>query len=285
MSASMTGLHSYEQYADLLKAFKQDKPRCSTNKLMTKDELNALIEAEKLYYAEIDGVLWFFVNEGYFYSANFYLPADTAIHMRGQDMDVLVELTGNQTRYNQQWEQELIAAGYEKYDKYLEYAGQLDAVIDEVRDQNNIRREALEKQGCTYRTATKADHPELLKLWEERLDKRRYTITSMTDAELEEMERRGSCLLICDPQGKIVATHMYAHQNKTATGYHVAALHRGRGLGSAVFCRCMIDAYQAGCTKFTAWIREDNIASIRMHRHTLSPSGKFYRQFVYRSGG
>lgn len=280
----MERLHTYEDYAGRLKAFKQDKPRCSTNKLMTKDELAALTEAGKLYYAEIDGVLWFFVDEGYFYSANFYLPADTPIRMRGQDKDVVVELTGNQTRYNEQWEQELMAAGYEKYDKYLEYAGQLDAVIDEVRAQNKTRREAWEKEGYTYRKATKADHPEMLRLWEQRLEKHRYTITSMTDAELEEMERRGSCLVICDPQGRIAATHIYAQQNKTATGYHVAALYQGRGLGSAVFYQCMADAYRAGCTKFAAWIREDNIGSIRMHRHMLSPSGKFYRQFVCRSG-
>lgn len=279
----MEKICTYEQYSEILTAFKKGKARCSTNKLMTRNELTGLIEAGKLYYSWIDGVLWFFVNEGYFYSANFYVPVDAPIRMCKQDMDVLVELTGNQTRYNEQWERELIAAGYKKYDNYLEYATQLDAVIDDIRKQNKADHAYWEKQGFIYRKATKADYPEMLKLWEGRLGRGRYTINSMTDADLEEMEQSGRCILICDPRGKIVATHMYAQQNKIAVGFHVAALYQGQGLGSSVFRQCIMSAYEAGSTKFAAWIREDNVESIKMHRRVLKLTGKFYWQFIYKA--
>lgn len=276
----MKKLDTYEQYSAILAGFKQGKARCSTNKLLTRDELTALIEAGKLYYDEIGSTLWFFVNEGYFYTANFFVPADAPIQMCKQDMDVLVELTGNQTRYNDQWERELIAAGYEKGDKRLEWATELETIIDEIKEQNKVLRIFWEKQGFTYRNAAKADYPEMRKLWEDKLGKHRYVITDMTANELEKMERYGRCIVICNPQGEIVATHIYEQRNKTATGFHVVALYQGRGLGSAVFRQCMISAYEAGCTKFAAWIREDNIESIKMHQHALKLTGKFYWQFI-----
>lgn len=113
----MEKIHTYEQYDEVLADFKKGKAKCSTNKIFMRDELTALIDAGKLFYQEIDGTLWFFSNEGYFYRADFFVPADIPIRLHRQDMAVLTELTGSETRYNVQWEQELIAAGYEKRDK------------------------------------------------------------------------------------------------------------------------------------------------------------------------
>lgn len=279
----MEKLRTYEQYSEVLSAFKKDKARCSTNKLLTREELAALIEAGKLYYDEIDGTLWFFVNEGYFYTANFYVPADTPIRMRKQDMDVLVELTGNQTRYNEQWERELIAAGYEKGDKRLEWACQLDEVIDDIQKQNGTMRSFWERRGFTYRKATKMDYPEMRKLWEKKLGKHRYVITDMTDAELEEMERYGRCVLVCDQKGKICATSMYTKQNKVSYGFHTATSYQGSGLGASAMYERMILAHQEGCKKLVSWIREDNQESIQMTAHSRKPTGKFYWQFVNRA--
>lgn len=75
----MEKICSYQQYADVLGAFKEGKPRCATNKLMMRDDISALTDAGKLFYAEKNGVLWFFVNEGYYYAAHFHVPAGTSL--------------------------------------------------------------------------------------------------------------------------------------------------------------------------------------------------------------
>ena len=274
---------SYEQYAQISAEFKSGKPICSTNKLMTRDELEALIAADKLYYAEIDGVLWFFVHEGYYYSANFFVPADANIHMHGQDMDVLVELTGNQRRYNEKWEQELIAAGYQKGDKRLEWSARIEDILDTVQEQDAVRSARFKERGFFYRKATRSDAAELEKLWEDRLGKERHVLTQITEAEWNEMEKFGRCDVICTSSGEIAAAYVYKKQNKIGYAFHAAALYQGQGLGSAVLYRLIKSAYEAGCAKFSCWIREDNAESIKMHRHVLNPTGKYYWQFVYRA--
>lgn len=274
----MEKICTYEQYSEVLAAFKKEKARCSTNKLMARDEITALIEAGKLYYAGIDGVLWFFVNEGYFYSANFYVPSDTPIRMRRQDMDVMVELTGNQSRYNGQWERELIAAGYEKGDKRLEWAARMDDVIDYVQEQLKTLRAVWGSRGFTHRKAVRADYPEIRGLMEDKIGKDRYTVNAMTDAQLEEMERFGRCSVICGPEGNILAASIYFKQNKTAYNYMTATYYMG--LGAWASCERYLSAYQEGCVKAAAWIREDNQKSIGMHSHLLKLSGKFYWQFI-----
>lgn len=278
----MEKIRAYEQYSEVLAAFKKDKARCSTNKLMTRDEITALIEAGKLYYAEIDGVLWFFVNEEYFYTANFYAPSDTPIRMRKQDMDVVVELTGNQTRYNEQWERELIAAGYEKGDKrMMEWGCQLDDVIDYVQEQLKTLRAVWGSRGFTRWKAVKADYPEIRGLLEDKIGKDRHTIIAMTDAQLEEMERFGRCSVIRGPEGSIRAASIYFKQNKTAYGYMTATYYMG--LGAWASYERYLNAYQEGCVRTAAWIREDNQKSMGMGSHVLKPTGKFYWQFICRA--
>lgn len=199
-------------------------------------------------------------------------------------MDATVELTGNLARYNEQWEQELIAAGYEKIVRRYEWSAPMDLIIDDAKEQLAVRNARLEQQGMYFRKATKADYPELESLWELRLGKSRYVLTAMTDAEWDDIERFGRCDVICDASGKIVATYAYARQGKTACAYHVVALHQGQGLGSAVLYKLITSAYEEGCTKFACWIRDDNQDSIRLHQRVLTMTDKFYWQFVYRAG-
>lgn len=280
----MEKLESYEHYADVLAEFKKGKAKCASNKFLLKDEITALITAGKLYYSETEGVMWFFSNEDYFYTAYFYVPADTPIRMQRQDMDVLVELTGNESRYNQKWEDELIAAGYEKGDKYLEYGCDLEQTIDTARERNTRLHEFCRRYGFTYRKATKADYPEMWKLWEDKLGKYRYTLNSMTEAELDEMERYGRCILICGQDGKILATNMYKKKGENAYPFHTATYCPEFGLGGCVGNEMTIEMYDEGCRKSIAWIREGNREAVKLAKRGKSVvTGKFYFQFICKS--
>lgn len=278
----MEKLNTYAQYTEVLAAFKKDKARCSTNTLMTRDELTAWIAAGRLYYAETDGVLWFFIDQGHFYSANFYVPSDTPIRMQKQDMDVVAVLIGSQTRYNARWEQELIAAGFEKSNKRLELACRLDdaGVMDFIQKQLKTLRAVWGSRGFTHRKAVKADYPEICKLWEAKSEKDWYSLglSGMTDAELEDMERFGRASVICDPEGNICAASTYKKRNKTSHGAIAATYYMG--LGAWATYEKYLSAYQEGCVKNVTWIREDNKKSIGLSSRALKPTGTFCWQFI-----
>lgn len=281
----MEKLQSYEQYSQVLADFKAGRTRCGTNRLMTREELAALIEAGKLWYEQIGDTLWFFTHEGYFYTGVYYVPADKAIEMQAQDMDVVAELMGKGDRYDQRRDEELVAAGFEKRDKRFEFFSQLDDSIDQLRKQNDFMRTFWERRGFTYRTATRDDYPELHALWLEMIGKERYTVTVMTDAELEEMEEYGRCSVICDPKGKIVAASNYTRPNEGVHGYfyYTAGYRKGSGLGASSYFDASVHAFQEGCTKLTGRVREDNDDSNNMTQRAQQRTGKYFWQFVYKT--
>lgn len=279
----MEKIRSYDQYVEVLSDFKKGRARCRTNKVMMREELAALIDSGKLLYEEINGTIWFFSNEDYYYYAHMYAPKDTLIQMRGQDKDVLVELMGKDDRYDGQMERELVEAGYRKGDKYLELGMDLEDKIDDITRQNNIMHKFWEKRGYTYRKATREDYPELRKQWLEGLGRESYNVKAMTDAELEEMERHGRCSLICDPRGKIVSSCIYLKNGQIAYGYIAVTSQKGSGLGAGALCDAEAHEYEEGCVKQLVWVREDNSDSLSMNMHMSSLTGKIFRQFVFKS--
>lgn len=277
----MEKLNTYEQYSQVLASFKQGWARCATNKMMMRDELTALIEAGKLYYEQIGGTLWFFSDEDYFYSAHLYAPKDSPIQMHKQDKDVVVELMGNESRYNEQMDRELVEAGFDKGDKYLEYGAVLDEIIDDVKRQNKVMRSFWEKRGFTYRTAAKADYPELRDQWLDALGRDTYNVQALTDAQLDEMDKYGRSPVICDPEGKIVASSLYLKTGNVIYGYITATTYQGSGLGAANYFDELSRCCQEGCSKFASWVREDNNESNSMTHRMQKKTGKFFFQFVY----
>lgn len=277
----MEKLQTYEQYSQVLASFKQGRARCATNKMMMRDELTALIEEGKLWYEQNGDTLWFFSDEDYFYYAHLYAPADTPIQMKKQDKDVVVDLMGNESRYNELMEQNLLAAGFEKHDRYVELACQLEDVIETVENKLVTLRKVWGGQGFTCRKAVRADFPELHKLWMEKLGRDSYTVLALTETELDDIERYGRCIVACNSEGEIVASSLYLKRGSICYGYITAT--NVLGLGGWTHCEKYLSAYQEGCTKDLSWAREDNYKSINMARNIKRPSGKFYWQFVCRA--
>ena len=277
----MEKLQSYEQYSQVLALFKQGRARCATNKMMMRDELTALIEAGKLYYEQIGETLWFFSDEDYFYYAHLYAPADSPIQMEKQDKDVVVELLGNESRYNEQMDLELVAAGFEKGDRYFEYGAMRDEIIDDVKRQGKMMRAFWERRGVVFRKATKADYPELRVLWLDKIGADTYNVMALTDAQLEEMEDFGRSSLICDKSGTILAACHYYKTGNLAYPYITATRHPGSGLGACNYFVLIEQMYKEGCKKMLGWAREDNLEgnSIQV-RSYQKKTGKFFWQFV-----
>lgn len=168
----------------------------------------------------------------------------------------------------------------QEFELHLGHSSQLDECIDDIKKKSEILHTFFTTRGCTYRKAAKTDLPEIWMLWEDKLGKHTYTLNSIPDAELDEMERHGRCDVICDSEGNIIAASMYLRKKAVAHGLHTATYYEGSGLGAAVLYRSMARAYQEGCKKFAVWVREDNLASTKLIRHIFAPTGKFFRQFV-----
>lgn len=277
----MEKIQTYEQYSELLAAFKRGRSRCGTNKLLTRDELMALIEAGKLYYEQIEDTIWLFVDQGYFYAASFYVPEDKPIRMHKQGKDAVVELMGKGERYDIHLERKLCEAGYQKYDRHFEYARDLADIFDQLDGYVKANQPLWSGRGLTARRAVKEDYPRLWDFWMERFGTIRYTIMPMTDSEREEMERNGQCLVICDARGEIVATWVYLTRNKTAYGYNLAARYPERGLGTFVLYLGLVGLCHGGYDRYVTWLRDDNLPTLKLHGHILEPTGKFYWQFLY----
>ena len=283
VKGKMKKIKSYDEYSEILSDFKSANGMCNTNKIRTREELTILIEAGKLFYEEICGGLWYFVDEGYYYYANFYTPAYTPIHMQKQDMDVIVDLVGNSVRYSNLWEQELIDSGFEKRDRWLQYSCQLDDIINDVISQNTIASQFWACRGFYWRKATRGDYPEFRQLLVEVLGKDRYSTTAMTEQDLDAMERDGTCDVICDDTGKIQAVCLYRRYNQSAHSCGLATYYKKTGLGAFVLYQSLMSMYQTGCKKYIGWIRDNNLESLQLHDHIMKPTGKFYRQFLFRA--
>lgn len=275
----MEKIKSYEQYAQVLAAFKEGRTRCATNKMMTRGELTALIEADKFLYAQAGDTLWFFSDEGYFYTGWFYVPKDRAIEMQPQDKDMVAELMGKGDRYNDQWDRELVAAGGIKQDKHVEVCCNIEDAIDEIKKQLERVRSVWSAQGFTCRKAVREDYPAIRRLLEKKIGKERYTIIALTPAQLKTMEEDGSGIVVCDREGNIRSVSIYFKRHSVAYSYIGATEQLGLNAWSNL--ERYVSAYEAGCVKELGWIRDDNVKSLAMSRHFRGKTGKFYWQFVF----
>ncbi len=277
----MEKLSTCEQYAEILAKFKKNEENYSTNKLFMRSELSSMISGGKLWAEECDGTLWFFSDEEDYYSAQFYVPVNQPIRLGCQKKDVLVELTGNDKRYDLSDEQKLINAGFEKYRKYLELECLLNNSIDEIRERLAVMRALGEKEGIICRKAVKKDYLEIRKLWMTTLGKKCYTIPVLTDEQLDEMERYGRCAIICDAQGNVLAASNYWKKDK-AFYSHITASYR-MGLGGWASLEKSLSEYMEGCTRDVSWVADDNYRSMAMAKILKKTTGKYFWQFIYRT--
>ena len=273
---------NYGQYKNILENYKRNHHSCITNKLMTKSEIEELIVEEKLCYEQCASTLWFFVNEGYFYSGSLFIPKDEKIDISDKKMSVRVELMGNQQRYDYGMENRLLECGFIKYDKHLEYSRELKEIIDDI-DDYIIRNNNWKDQEINFRYARSEDYDQLWSLWLSAFGNKRYTIVPFTNLMIEKMEKEQKCLVAVDKDQDIVASWMYSTRNRAAYGYNLATKVQGKGLGKFILYRGLSEIYKKGYTKYVGWLRDDNISTLKIHNHILKPTGKYYWQYVYKT--
>lgn len=271
-------VESSEMYVQLVNDYKHEKKHCATNMLIMQDKVNDLIESRKLYYDLIGGVLWLFVKYGDYYIAYFYLPKGEKLKMVPQDLDVIVELIGNQTRYNSEWETDLLESGFEKHNKNLEFLTKKEEYGEQIEKQTERMFSFIERMGCHCRNIKKEDYDVLYQLWRSKIDK--YAIHTMTDKQLEELEKYNRGILVLNGKDEIVAVSNYTRTDNTAMGMYGVSLHKGFGAFVSLWTRAF--AFREGCNRFLGWIWENNTDSLMNMRWLGVKTGKFCQQFLMR---
>lgn len=271
-------IENSETFVQIVNSYRHEKKHCSTNLLLMQDKINDLIDAGKLYYDLIDGILWFFEKNNDFYIAYFYLPKEEKLKLIPQDLDVIVEIVGNQVRYNIQWEMELLESGFEKYNRYIEIMAHKEQCQSMIEKQVEKIHSFVERMGCYRRTATKADYDKMYQLWRTKID--RYAIRTLTEKELDEMERSNRGYLICNDKNEICVAGYYSRTDNTAnTGYLVSLY---KGFGAVASYERMASMFREGCDRYIGWTRENNTDMLMIARKFAVETGKFSQQFLMR---
>ena len=271
-------IENSETFTQTVNSSKSEKKHCATNMLIMQDKVNDLIEGRKLYYDLIDGVLWLFVKHEDYYVAYFYLPKGEKLKMVPQDLDVIVELIGNQTRYNSEWETGLLETGFEKYNKYFEFVTKKEEYQDFIEKQAEKMYSFVERMGCCCRSAKKEDYNAMYQLRRAKIDK--YEVYTLTDKEIEEMETHNRSILVLNKENEIIATCCYSRMGNTALGMYGVSLQKG--FGAVVSPLVMAFAFREGCDRLIAWIWENNTDSLDLKRWFGVKTGKFRQKFLLR---
>lgn len=272
----MNIIENSEMFAQILNNYKREKKHCGTNMLMMQDEINDLIDAGNLYYSFIEDILWLFVKYDDFYLAYFFVAKGEKLKLVPQDCDVIVELIGNTVKYNSQWEAALLEAGFEKYNKNIEFVAKKEECQSVIEKQKEKISSFVDSIGYYRRRAQKIDYDEMYQLWRSKIDK--YAVHTMTEKEKDEMEKCGSGYLICNEKNDICAVGYCPKTFKTAVMRYIVSTYKG--LGSVVAYEQVASMYQEGCDRVIIWIWENNIDSLKLWRWIAVETGKFSQQFL-----
>lgn len=274
----MEKIENSEMFTQILKNYKREKKACGTNMLLMQNEINDLIESQKLYYDFIEDILWFFVRNDDYYLAYFYVPKGQRLKMTPQDCDVIVEIIGNQVRYNSQWEAELLESGLEKHNKNLEFLAKRENCQKIVDEQANKNASFVDSISYYRRKATRSDYDEMYRLWRSTIDK--YAVHTLSESELDEMVRTGSAYLICNEKDDICAVGYCPMTHNTAVMRYIVSIHKG--LGSVVAYEQLASLFEEGCERIIIWIWENNVESLKLWKWIAVETGKFSQQLIMR---
>ena len=275
-------IENSDTFTQIVNSYKREKKHCGTNMILMQNQIDDLIDSGKLYYDVIEGVLWFFEKNEDYYTAYFYLPKEERLRLIPQDLDVIVEVLGNKTRYNSQWEAELLEIGFEKYKKYFESEEKKEEYQDSIEKQKEKMHQFVERKGCYCRNATKEDYDVIYQLWNSTIDK--YAVHTLTDNQIDEMEKNKRGFVILNDKNEIIAASFYSRAGSTAFGTYSTSL--VKGFGAVLFVLTRASAFQEGCNRIISWAWEYN-KNVRSNKHpSLAQkgfsvkTGKFFQQFL-----
>ena len=151
-------LQSLKEWLEILNQFKAAHRRCETNCYIPLPQMEAYIEEGRLDCKILsDTSLWLFEQERDYYLGYYYVSKEESLCIQPQDLDVVIYLIGNERKYAQKREEELVRLGCERYRRNLEYMLTSEK-IPELRKMDKRCQRLMEKLDFQYAKFHKEDY-------------------------------------------------------------------------------------------------------------------------------
>lgn len=273
-------IQSVDEWLEILHVFKSGRCRCETNCYISLPQLEEYIDEGRLRY-EIasDTTLWLFERERDYYLGYYYVSKEDSLCIRPQDLDLVIYLIGNEKKYAQHREKELLQLGCLRYRKNLEYLIGFEKEA-ELEMMNRKCLWLMKKMGFQYTRFHRADYESVYQLWRERID--RYSVKDMLQSRIRQMEQNEECMIIRDKENNIIAACDFEINGTVAYSENIATVISGGGIGAGgvLFSGSLLNIFSRGCRKDCTWVWEDNTESRKMTERFGILTGKFSQQLL-----
>ena len=277
----MKKVESLNEYKELLRQNKANRNRVDTNCYLMPNVVDEYIVKEKLFVAEHDQGLVFFVDEGNYFNLHYFWESGKPFPNLKQDKPVLIEeLNNNGSRdaYLSQFVPILTQAGFSLFEHNLQVVAVLKGREQELRDKYQERKNHIESQG--FRIELCEDDicmNKVVSLWESALH-----ATDIPESH-KKLNHNSQVICIFDSDNTLCAAKWWHNKGKVSEGRHVVT-HKNferKGLGSTIQLAWLVDGLAHGVERYVTWIAETNDASHAMHKKVgFLCSGKSSKQFI-----
>lgn len=260
----MEKIESYEQFSNILKAFKKEAGPLESNCYFIPSEVRYLTQKERLYLEKRDEGLYFFVKEANCDRLYYYLKAREMPRVEPHDRPILMDCVYRETEEDRKeqefkkWE----ATGFTTYKKHRRMEcmnGKFIAPADQEEKDKMYPLEALKPE----------DYPQCMALWEAGLD-----IYGTPFPDREEFERaceKEEIMGVRLADGSVGVVDRGIKKGRTAFMQHlvVSPKLRGIGLGRTLCCASIAAMYtRHGVEKVNFWVDAANSHAIEIYVRT-----------------
>lgn len=256
-------LHDVSQYQQLVKTFKQQYRHRVSNHYALFTEIQKQISENRLFYLQMPGVLFFFLDEDAYWNVSFL--ADTAA--TGTPLSVtkpcflnLLNKGDVLSEKNQISSQLMTACGFSFSGINRYYEMVLSDQIESVLQKEADLQQTAAQNGFQVVPYQERYFHEIHALWTQLLHRNHIPLSDWE-------QHICNSLLVINAAQQLCGVCSPRAQGKTCTLWHivVAPSVQGKQLGKLLVSVSLKKAWEQGLSTVGSWIADDNVSSIRLH--------------------
>ncbi len=262
----MIEMHSANQFYDIVNSFKNSFEKVLTNCFFMPDEVDALVQQNRLKVKETPE--WLFIlcqrddySNLYYYTTETSSPSYVKDFLKEtEENDIFLDIVSRMGRGDVSTPEKLIVSDCaEKYKTYQRMQLPLKNVDFDNVQVNLPEGYILSTDYCDYKN--------LSELWKQSLDEKSTPLPR--EDELFQLCKQGNLLTICTTENELAAVTVFSVTAKQALIQHVAVskTHRRKGLAIGLLNACLLKARETGLTTLRLWVDCENSSAITLYDH------------------
>lgn len=261
----MFQLKDIEQYKKLKGEAKDKLGKLSSNCFLTSGGMAAIIERQPVLYEVYDQGVVFYIDEGTYYRAFYFLDSEKGLPEMRQDKLVEIEepdSNGRRSTYLMQFFQELEQAGWKRIARNIQVSSTLAERSQQIERDYQDALDAAAGQGFSIANCPKRHAARVVELWS--------TFLHETDIPAEHVnfadDPSQRVVVVLNDDDYVCATNWWRWQGGQCEIRHTVTdpAYYKRGLGYLLQCAAMKDALDNGCRTVFTYIDDRNYRSIGM---------------------